>query len=98
MYEIKQLSQEEIEAERNRYPLMPASTIKEFQVLDDGLSLDYHDTREEAEAGVRMWQSQDTILAMIRYRLPLLISDLEAEGSQHGVDSDEIRKMIRSEL
>lgn len=97
-YEIKQLSHEEQDAIRNQYYLMPADAAKEFQVLDDGLSLSFFDTREEAEADMRRWESLDRIQSMIDYRLPVLIHDLEAEGSQYGIDSDEIRKMLKESV
>lgn len=95
MYEIKQLSSEELEALRNQFPY---SNIEEWQVLEDGTALGYYSTADRAALEVSKWQGRDAIQGVIEDKLPVLIDELQELGSWYGIDSAEVRSMLRSSV
>ena len=94
-YEIKQLSQEDKDAILLQHTY---AQVKDFQVLEDGTSIGFFDTREEAEVGVRGWEGRDAIQDIINDKLPVLLDELNMKGSWYGIDSDEIRKMLKESV
>lgn len=92
MYEVKHLSQEEMEALRAEFPF---ADIKEYQVREDGTALGYCSTVEEADAEVRKWEGRDAIREIIEDQIPVLIDELERRGSWYGLESTEIHDMLR---
>ena len=93
MYEIKQLSQEEISDLQLQYPY---TDIKEYQLLDDGMCLGYTLTYDEAQDEIRKWEGRGAIQSTIDDKLPYLIDELERQGSFYGLESAEIHDMLRN--
>lgn len=93
MYEVRQLSLEEIEALRIQSPY---ADIKEWQLLGDNVSLGYFSTADEAALEVSQWQGRDAVQSAIDEKLPYLIDELERVASWYGLDSAEIRNMLRA--
>ncbi len=95
MYEVKQLSPEEMEALRAQFPY---TDVKEYQVLDDGISLGFFSTADEAALEADKWRGREVIDDIIKDRLPGLIDALEQLGDQYGIDSTEVHSMLREAI
>ena len=95
MYEIKELSQVEISDLMVQYPYTP---IKAFQLLDDGLSAGFADTREEAEAEVRNMENADRVMEIIREKVRVINEELQYISDINGVDITEVKRMFKGEL
>ena len=95
MYVVKQLSQDEITSLELQFPY---STIREFQILEDGMALGYAGTREEADAEMKKWEGRDAIRDTIEEKLPILLDELEQQGSWYGISSTEVHDMLKGAL
>ena len=95
MYEIKQLSQEEIDNLRIQFPY---TDIQEYQLLDNDMTLGYFSTSDEATLEMRRWEGRDAIRDAIDDKLPYLVDELERMGSWYDIDSAEVRDMLRGSV
>ena len=95
MYEVKHLSQEEMEALRAEFPF---ANIMEYQVREDGMSLSYHSTIEEADVEELKWKGRDIVREIINDQIPVLIEELERKATWYGLDSAEVLNMLRSSI
>jgi len=92
VYEIKQLSQEEMDDLKIQFPY---TDIQEYQLLEDGLTLDYYSTYDEAALEKRRWEGRDALQDAIAEKLPFLVDELERMGSWYDIDSAEVHRMLR---
>lgn len=87
-YEVKHLSDEEIQSVKTQYPL---SSPKPWAALDGKLVMNYYDSEAEAKAEVAEFELTDRLNDALNVWL-------EEVAEEEGVDEDKVRELLKGRL